>query len=626
MSPIVRHALTVAFASLLAAPAFAADTADAELEARIAAMGRIGSASGAQYSPYGTQIAYVTNLSGVPQVWRIPAEGGYPQAVSTGPDAVSGVRWSPDGRLVYAVSPGGGYNAQLRMTTVEGTGVRLLDDDADANTFFGDFARDGRYWFRTNARDPASTDAWIWDPKTGGATQAIAMQGLGGISDLDGDKALVWRLVTRGDNNLYLDDLKTGASTLLTPHEGTASVDGRFGADASTVYVAHNLGVDRLQFARIVIGADGKPGAPETLAARDDAELEEFALSDDRQTALLLWNVSGQDELERIDLATGKRTPQPALPAELVSSLDIAPNGRDAVLAVGGSQSPTDLYVLDMDAGKYRRLTWSPHVGVDLATLVKPELRSFKAHDGLELSGWLYLPKDFKAPGPVVLSFHGGPEGQELPGFRADYQALLASGIAVFAPNIRGSSGFGKKFMSMDNHALRFDANKDIQSAADFLVNEGIGARDRLGITGGSYGGYATMVGVTEFPDTFAAAANLFGMVNFETFFAQSTPWMGAISSGEYGDPKTQRQLLRDLSPIHKLDRVTTPLLVMHGANDTNVPVVEAEQIVQTLKKRGIDVQYVLFPDEGHGWRKEANRVKSTVEMTRFFREHLLAD
>jgi dipeptidyl aminopeptidase/acylaminoacyl peptidase len=292
-------------------------------------------------------------------------------------------------------------------------------------------------------------------------------------------------------------------------------------------------------------------------------------------------------------------------------------------LALTGSAAPSEVWQLDLANEQYTRLTFSPAEGVDLAALVKPELRTFKAHDGLELSGWLYLPKDFKAPGPVVLSFHGGPEGQDRPAFRADYQALLASGIAVFAPNIRGSSGFGKKFMSLDNHAGRFDANRDIKAAADFLVAERIGAKGRLGIMGGSYGGYVVMVAVTDYPDTFAAGANLFGMVNFETFFAQSTPWMGAISTGEYGDPKTQLQLLRDLSPIHKLDRVKTPLLVMHGANDTNVPVVEAEQVVNALKKRNVPVEYVLFPDEGHGWRKQANRVRSTLELANFFTEHL---
>jgi dipeptidyl aminopeptidase/acylaminoacyl peptidase len=623
MKQILRVASLAAClgAALLSPPASAAD---AGLEARIAAMGRVGSASGGQYSPDGKQIAYITNISGVPQVWRIPAEGGYPRAVTSGADPASGVRWSPDGKLAYAVSPGGGYNAALLLASADGTGIRALDGDGDANTFVGDFTRDGRYAFTSNLRDAASMDIWLWDPKTGKASNAIQMQGLGGALDVIGDQALVTRLVTRGNNNLWLDDLATGKSTLLTPHEGPASVDGLFGADASTVYLNHNLGLDRSVFARLSIDAQGRPTTPQTLASRDDGELQDFELSDDKRTALLLWNIAGRNELERIDLGSGTRTPLPAAPSELVSGMDFAPDGRSVVLTLSGSQAPADLWRLDLDAGTWTRLTWSPHPGVDLAQMVKPTLRTYTAHDGLELSGWLYLPKDFKAPGPVVLSFHGGPEGQERPAFRADYQALLASGIAVFAPNIRGSSGFGKAFMQMDNHEGRFDANRDILSTARFLVREGIADEARLGIVGGSYGGYATMVGVTEFPDTFAAAVNLFGMVNFETFFSQSTPWMGAVSTGEYGDPKTQRQLLRDLSPIHKLDRVRTPLMVMHGANDTNVPLVEAEQIVDTLKQRGIDVEFVLFPDEGHGWRKEANRVKSTMEMTRFFREHLL--
>ncbi|HSD15745.1 MAG TPA: S9 family peptidase [Thermomonas sp.] len=622
MSSALRASLSLALL-LATAPARAADAPiDPTLEARIVAMGKVGSAGSAQYSPDGKQIAYIAALSGAPQAWIIPADGGAPRQLTTGNDPVSGLRWSPDGKLAHAVSPGGGYNAQLFIGTPDGAQAKRINE-GEANTFPGDFAPDGRYYFRSNARSADSTDTWLYDPATGKARLAIEMEGVGNIDDMLGHLAVVNRLVTRGNNNLWLEDLRTHRSMLLTPHQGNATSSGRFGKDTNTVYITHNIGRDRMGLARVDISADGRSFKRTELAERDDAELDSFILNDAKTQALLKWNVAGRNELELIDLASNARRRLPAAPNELVGSIDFAPDGTRVVLASSGATATSDLWQLDLASGTYTRLTASPTEGVDLAQLVTPELRTFKAHDGLELSGWLYLPKGFKAPGPVVLSFHGGPEGQERPAFRADYQALLASGIAVFAPNIRGSSGFGKTFMSLDNHAGRFDANKDIKAAADFLVDAGIGAKGRLGITGGSYGGYVVMVAVTDYPDTFAAGANLFGMVNFETFFAQSTPWMGAISTGEYGDPKTQLQLLRDLSPIHRLDRVKTPLLVMHGANDTNVPVVEAEQVVAALKARDVPVEYVLFPDEGHGWRKQANRVRSTVEMTAFFVEHL---
>jgi dipeptidyl aminopeptidase/acylaminoacyl peptidase len=260
---------------------------------------------------------------------------------------------------------------------------------------------------------------------------------------------------------------------------------------------------------------------------------------------------------------------------------------------------------------------------VNLDNLVRPKLVHYTAHDGLPLSGWLWLPKQWSSPGPVVLSFHGGPEGEELPGFRSDYQALLMEGIAVLAPNVRGSSGFGKRFVNLDNGELRVNAVKDIKSSVDYLVSNKIADPRRLGIMGGSYGGYMTMAGLTEYPDLFKAGADLFGVVNFETFFANTEPWMAAISTVEYGNPKTQADLLQRLSPIHKVDQVKAATIVLHGANDTNVPVVEAEQVVNNLKRRGVPVEYVLFPDEGHGWRKVPNRIRSTVEITRWFVKYI---
>ena len=243
----------------------------------------------------------------------------------------------------------------------------------------------------------------------------------------------------------------------------------------------------------------------------------------------------------------------------------------------------------------------------------------FNAHDGLELSGWLYRPPRSTGPVPMVLSFHGGPEGQERPFFSATYQALLERGIGVFAPNVRGSSGFGKRFVNLDNGALRHDGVRDLETCARWVIDAGIADPKRLGIMGGSYGGYMVMAGLTRYPDLFAAGANLFGVVNFETFFANTEPWMAAISTIEYGDPVTEKDMLRELSPIHAIDRVTAPTLVLHGANDTNVPVVEAEQVVDSLKRRGVPVEYVLFPDEGHGFVRLENRIRSTVEIVRWF-------
>jgi dipeptidyl aminopeptidase/acylaminoacyl peptidase len=599
----------------------------ADLAARIKAMAEIPSTYSPQYSRDGKRIAFLSNRSGTPQVWMVDAAGGEPKQITQGTDPVGSVEWSPiEERIAYDVARGGGYNSQLYYSKPDGSDARLMTSGGKEDNFSGAFAPDGRYFFRSAQRDPQSPDSWMFDPKTGKSTMVINYNGFGGIVDIErpANRALIYRLVTRGNNNLYLHDLKTHEEILLTPHDGPALVGGELAPDGSAVYLVHNLGRDRQVVSRIPIDAAGKPGPMTVIAERADAEADDFTLSDDGRRAILTWNAGGRSELELISLPDGKRTPLAKPPGEVISVSDFSPDGSRVALNVTGAAQPSSAWQYEFASQRYTQIAPLATPGVDLSTLVQPELRKYQAQDGLELSGWLYLPPGFKQPGAVVLSFHGGPEGQERPVFRADYQAILAQGIAVFAPNIRGSYGFGKAFLALDNHEKRFDANRDVYDSAQYLIKSGVGARNRLGIVGGSYGGYVVMMAITEYPDTFAAGANLFGIVNFETFFAQSTPWMGAISGGEYGDPKTQADLLKRLSPIHKLDRVHAALLVMHGANDTNVPVVEARQVVDTLKKNGRDVEFLLFPDEGHGWRKIPNRVKSTTTIADFFRRHLV--
>ncbi len=616
------------FLLILSATAVA-DAAD-DLETAVARMARIGSAFSPSFSPDGTRLAFVSNLGGLPQVWTVPAEGGWPEAATALDDPVGFVEWSPDGsQLAFTLAPGGGMNEQVYLVRPDGTGLRRLTAGGKETNRLSGFTHDGRELILGgNARDGSAIDAYLLGIASGTPRGATRTGGINSYADVtrDGRLAVLSRLVSRGDNNLYLIDLTTGAETLLTPHEGPGSFGGGvFAPDARSVYLSSNQSRDLAAFARVALDPRGKPGPIEVVAARDDAELQQFVIDDAGTTAALLWNVAGRSELAFVDLATQRSTPGPTLPAEIASGLAFSRDGRKLALSASGATAPSDIWVLERSSEKLRQITRSPHAGVDLASLVRPSLVHFKAHDGLDLSGWLYRPAGQAAPGPVVLSFHGGPEGQERPAFRSDYQALVARGIAVLAPNVRGSSGFGKRFVNLDNAALRRDGVRDIEACVDYVVKAGIADPRRIGIMGGSYGGYMVMAGLTRYPDAFAAGANLFGVVNFATFFAHTEPWMAAISKVEYGDPDTQKDLLRELSPIHEVDRVKAPTIVLHGANDTNVPVVEAEQVVESLKKRGVPVEYVLFPDEGHGWRKTPNRIRSTVAIVRWFDRHLAA-
>jgi dipeptidyl aminopeptidase/acylaminoacyl peptidase len=506
--------------------------------------------------------------------------------------------------------------------------IRRLTPGGTENNWLGGWSRDGTtLTLASNRANPAAMDAYLFDLDSGDTTLAAKNPGIGLIADLatDGTTAVIYRMASRSSNDLSLRNLESGEEWLLTEHEGPGSFGGGlFSPDGTTIYLSSNLNSDRTVFARIKVDADNKVSPIENLAVRDDAELDELALSNDGSVAALMWNAGGKSELELADLATLERSPGPKLPAEIAGGLDFSADGGQLAMTLSGAAAPSDIWVLDLESSEFRQVTHSPHAGVDLEKMVRPELVTYRAHDGLELSGWLYRPVGSTGPEPYVLSFHGGPEGQERPRFRSGYQALLARGIGVFAPNVRGSSGFGKRFVNLDNGALRYDGIKDIKATVDFLVGEGIADAERIGIMGGSYGGYMTMAGLAWYPELFAAGANLFGVVNFETFFAQTEPWMAAISTVEYGDPATESELLRDLSPIHKIDRVTSPTIVLHGANDTNVPVVEAEQVVQSLETRGVPVEYVLFADEGHGFRKTENRITATVSVVTWFERYLV--
>jgi dipeptidyl aminopeptidase/acylaminoacyl peptidase len=598
-----------------------------DLEEKVRMMAKIGFSSAPVFSPDGKRIAFISNMSGSPQVWTVAATGGWPDQVTALDDPVSGLNWSPNGEwLALQVAPGGGLNEQVYIVRPDGTALKQITEGGKVNNRLGEWTPDSKsLLIGSSRRDPAAIDVWVHDLATGRSRMIAESRGIASIGEVsdDGKYVLISRLASRGDNDMYRVAIDGSGEVHLTPHTppalfGTAS----FGPSSDAVYITGNPDRDLFALGRVEIRG-GKAGPFTVIASRDDAELGSFELNHRRSVGVLNWNVAGRSELTFLDVATGKQHAGPALPADLAGGFEFSRDDKVLALVLSGSTRTPDIWTIEMGTAALRPVTRSPHAGVRMADLVRPELVTYTSHDGLKLSGWLYRPAGTQGPLPTVFSFHGGPEGQERPSFNATYQALLASGIAVFAPNVRGSSGFGKKFVNLDNGALRVHGVRDIKTSVDHLVKAGIADGKSLGIMGGSYGGYMVMAGVTEWPDLFAAGANLFGVVNFETFFKHTEPWMAAISTKEYGDPATEGEMLRSLSPIHKVDRVKTPLIVLHGANDTNVPVVEAEQIVDSLKKRNVPVEYVLFADEGHGWRKTPNRIRSTVAIVRFFSEKL---
>jgi dipeptidyl aminopeptidase/acylaminoacyl peptidase len=607
-------------------PAGVATRPDDALYSSVARLVKVGACSSPSFSPDGERVAFISNLSGMPQVWTVPLRGGWPDMVTAFDDPVTGVHWSPRGDLLaVAVAPGGGMNQQIYFLEPDGLGARITTLGGHDNNWLGAWLRDGSgYVFSSNRDHPDRMQLYL--AKVGGEIRLLSPNpGVARVSSVsaDGRYAIVEQTEYRGDNNVHRLDLASGIETVLTPHQPPASfLYGHLSPDNGTLYLCTDADRDLMAFGRISIAPDGEPGPFEIVRARDDAEAEGLEVTRDGKLAAVRWNASGKSEVSLIELEAGVSRALP-LPAEISLGEWFSGDGRYLALVLSGATAPLDIWIHDVEAVETTQLTHSQHAGIRLDTLTRPELVRFAAHDGLGLSAWLYRPAGSSGPFATVIDFHGGPEAQARPFFNSTYQALLGEGIAVLAPNVRGSTGFGKRFVNLDNGPLRFDAVRDIAACVRAVIDLDLADPDRIGIMGGSYGGYMTMAGLVEYPEIFAAGANLYGIVNFDTFFRDTEPWMAAISKQEYGDPDTEADLLRRLSPIHRIDKVRAPTLVVHGANDTNVPVVEAEQVVENLRRRDIPVEYVLFPDEGHGFRKLTNRVRSTVSIVSWFARYL---
>jgi dipeptidyl aminopeptidase/acylaminoacyl peptidase len=306
--------------------------------------------------------------------------------------------------------------------------------------------------------------------------------------------------------------------------------------------------------------------------------------------------------------------PEPVLPGWSLSA-----DGATMVAELTGPRSPRGLWIVPIDGpGVPVPLASAPR-RPDPAVLVTPVRHDYVAADGLPLSGWLYTPHGVRGPNRTVVSFHGGPEGQERPSWSPVAQSLVAAGFTVFAPNVRGSGGFGRAFMTADDGPAREASFADVPTTVDALVAAGIAAPGRIGAHGWSYGGYLTLVALTRWPELFAAGVTLAGMSDLRTFFAGTEPWMAAASVTEYGDPVADREMLAALSPMTDLARLTSPVLLAHGDRDTNVPVAESVQAHQELQALGAPSELLLLPGEGHTIVGRDNLVELSERVAAWF-------
>jgi dipeptidyl aminopeptidase/acylaminoacyl peptidase len=336
-----------------------------------------------------------------------------------------------------------------------------------------------------------------------------------------------------------------------------------------------------------------------------------------------VWNVGGRSEADLLDLRSGIAEPLPCPPGDVVTGAAFTRDGNALLVGNEGPTVPPTITRISLDVGT-RVTPLLPAAPRDGGHLVEPVLHHFLGEDGLALTGWLFRPPTTFGTLPTLIWLHGGPEAQERPIFQPLFQALLAEGVAVFAPNVRGSGGYGRSFSQADDLERRFVAITDVRAAVDSLVAAGLADPSRIGVSGRSYGGYLTLVALAWFPELFRVGVDVCGISDFATFYAQTEPWIATAAVPKYGDTQANATLLRELSPIHSADRITAPLLVVHGAYDTNVPLVEAEQIVAALRERGASPGFLLFDDEGHEVHSTANRVLFVREVVRWVTSHLL--
>ena len=475
--------------------------------------------------------------------------------------------------------------------------------------------------YRSTARNGRDFDIYEYCPQQNSKRLIKEMSGYTWITDVRDSRVLYTRYLGGNLADIHMLNLADGQERRLSPADRTDGFYGgaRFSPDGGVYYLTD----DGLDF-QTLFRMDMQSGQSRRISP-ENWPIEDFELDDASDNGAYIYNENGVSRLVLFDSRNFRITQRPDPGSGLISQLYFA-LGRVYFVYADPVQT-TDVYSVRLDNGAIERHTQLGYGRVDPTEFVRPELVSYPSFDGRQIPAFLYRPAgNDKAPMPYIVYAHGGPEGQFRPGFVRNVQYFLKRGIGMLAPNVRGSSGYTREYLALEDREKRMDSIKDYKAAADWLLSQKLADPQKLGIDGGSYGGYVVMASITEYPDLFTAASSSVGIVNFITYFQNTKGYRQDVRAREYGDPDDV-EFLKSISPIFRIDRVRTPLLIIHGANDPRVPVGEALQVESELKKRGRSVQTLIFPDEGHGIDKLENRMKAyRVKADFFAREFKVGD
>ncbi|ATB35834.1 peptidase S9 [Cystobacter fuscus] len=584
--------------------------------------------SGASFSPDEKRVLFSSNESGIFNAYTLPLSGGKAKALThSKTDSTYAVSFFPkDERILFTRDQGGNEANHLFVRTPDGKERDLSPGDKLKAMFVSWSDDDSAFYVLTNERDARFFDLYRYDAKTYART--LVYQNDTGLSfeavSPDGRWIAFNKVRTTNDADIHLYDVEKKELKHITPHQGDAFFQASsFDPNSSALYFLTNQGSEFKRVARYTLTT----GVMEEVERADwDVMYTYFSRKGGfRVTAI---NEDGRTVIRVHDQKTGKLLELPQLPAGDITSVRISDSEKRMAFYHNGDRSPSNLFVYDFGTKKVSRLTDARNKQMDPEDLVEAQVVRFKSFDGMEIPNILFKPHQATADAkaPAIVWVHGGPGGQTRKGYSPVIQYLVNHGYVVLGINNRGSSGYGKSFFAADDQKHGHEPLLDCVEARKYLASLPYVDAERIGIAGGSYGGYMTLAALAFHPDAFKAGIDIFGVSNWLRTLQSIPPWWESQREALYkeiGDPAKQEQMLRDISPLFHAEKISKPLLVLQGANDPRVIQPESDEIVQAVKKNGIPVEYVIFPDEGHGFTKKKNEVEAYSRMLGFLNAHL---